>query len=231
MVARSFVGMSYQRSSSQAGQASTETAGLVVLVALLFAALAAWAPGAITLPDEPPPFIERVGAILGVSAPPLEARSTTAPAAWVMNLRGNDDAPIGNFLRRTRDFTVDAGRVTGIFAVAFAGGAKDGATARVVQIVSDPIGTVIAMVPVPQHPIQRIQNDVRDARALVTYIAELRGLTPEDAARRLGRDTGQPVGAAAVDALLTRSLKVARTRTSGPTTSGDDRLDATKERP
>jgi hypothetical protein len=217
------------RPRHQNGQASVETAGLAVLVALLFAALAAWAPGAIRLPAAPPPVFERLGAVLGVSSPPLEAVSTTNPLIWNLADNGNGDEPIGNFLRRVRDVSVRTGTVTGIFAWSFANGVKDGATAEVVHIVHDPIGTIIEMVPDP-NPITAVRNSVQDAKALAAYLDELRSLPPEEAARRLGRDTGQYVGAAAVDSLIKRSIRASGRRAVRHVRTSGDRTDATESR-
>jgi hypothetical protein len=217
------------RPRHQNGQASVETAGLAVLVALLFAALVAWAPGAIQLPADPPRVFERLGAALGVSSPPLEAISTTNPAIWMLAGDGDDNEPIGNVLRRVRDVSVRTGKVTGIFAWSFANGVKDGATAEVVHIVHDPIGTVIEMVPDP-NPITALRNSVQDAKDLTAYLDELRSLPPEEAARRLGRDTGEYVGAAAVDSLITRSIRVAGRRAVRHVHNSGDLTDTTESR-
>jgi Prokaryotic phospholipase A2 len=74
---------------------------VVVLVALLFAALAVWVPGAIRFPEHPPAFFERFGAALGMPSASLDAQSTTSPLTWNLADNGNDDEPIGNFFRAT----------------------------------------------------------------------------------------------------------------------------------
>jgi hypothetical protein len=212
-------------SVGEAGQASAETTGLVVLVAVLFGALAVWVPGAISLPSDPPPFIDGLGALLGMSSPPLTAVSTTNPAIWQLPDDNNDNEPIGNFLRRTRDVVVRGGEVTGIFAAGVASGVKDGARARVVQIVDDPLGSIIEMIPRSPNPADQLLDGLARDYELAKYLWGLRDLSPEEAADRLGRDTGRHIGSAGVDALITRSLRaggrqVARPR-GAPTTTGE----------
>lgn len=203
-------------SVSEAGQASAETTGLVVLVAVLCAALAVWVPGAISLPDDPPPFIDRLGALLGISSIPLTAVSTTNPAIWQLPDDNNDNEPIGNFLRRTRDVVVRSGEVTRVFATGLATGVKDGARDRVVQIVDDPLGSIIEMIPRRLDPADQIVDALARDYELAKYLWGLRDLSPEEAADRLGRDTGQHIGSAGVDALITRSIRAGGRRVARP---------------
>jgi hypothetical protein len=203
-------------SAGEAGQASAETTGLVVLVAVLFAGLAMWIPGAIDLPDDPPPFIERIGAALGVSAPSLDAHSTTNPAIWQFVDHGNDNEPIGNFLRRARDVAVRTSDLEYVFAMEFSDAARDGARDRAVHIVRHPLGALIEMIPRPQNVSGQAIDGLASAYALSQYLDELRAMSSEEATRKIARDTGEQVGAGAVDALITRSLRAAGRRVSGP---------------
>lgn len=100
------------RPLAPAGQASIEATGIVVLVALLFAALAAWAPGAVVLPAHPPAIFAR-GVALGFSSLPLSAQSVTNPAIWQFAGAADGNAPIGDFSRATPGFLVSSTQAGG----------------------------------------------------------------------------------------------------------------------
>ena len=85
------------RRRAQGGQATVETVGVTVMVALLLAAVSAWLVREVRPPARAPAFIEAVATPLARDPAPFEFRYPL-PRPFEM-ARGRDDEPIGRALR------------------------------------------------------------------------------------------------------------------------------------
>jgi hypothetical protein len=155
---------------AQRGQATVETVGVAVMVALLLTATAAWLVREVRPPDRPPAFIEAVSKPLVRDPAPFELRYPL-PRPFTMP-RGRDDEPIGRALRAVgrgvRQAVVLGIEMRHRCALAF--GMRLGE--RGLALVEDPVGGLLdSPLPDPVTP-EEIQS----------YADELRSMPGRDAA-------------------------------------------------
>jgi len=168
--------------STEAGQATIEHLGLVVAVALLLAAMGAWAAAHVR-PGAPPPVLER--ALAPLDAAPAIPDLGVAP-------RGARSTPIVRALRRAAGLGGRAGRLAGVGATAFAGGFTGGLRATVAEFVRNPVSALRNSGALARTAVSDpFTLGSAGLRAAVDYARELRAMPPEAAYRRVMRDLGE----------------------------------------
>jgi hypothetical protein len=180
------------------GQAAVESVGVVVAIALLVAALAAWMSREVRPPAAPPPVLARVADPLGTAARRVEhAWSGGALPTWLdAAARDGADPPIGRFLRRVGGGARDALGLAVEFDRAWRRGIQPVVRRRVRAFLDDPFaaaaspdlaGTVVGLV----HRAGRLPD----------YVRMLRSMPPREAVARLGEDLGAATGEVGFDVL------------------------------
>jgi hypothetical protein len=183
--------------AGQVGQATVEHLGLVVVVALLLAAVGAWAAAHVRA-GAPPPVLER--ALAPLDAAPAIPDLGVAPGP-------GRSAPIGRALRGAARLGGRAGRLAAVGAAAFAGGFTGGLRATVAEFVRNPVaalrdGGVLARTAMTDP----VTLGSAGLRAAIDYARELRAMPPEAAYRRVMRDLGE----AGADVAVSKGKGLAR---------------------
>ena len=181
-------------SHANAGQATVEYVGIVVVVALVLAAFGAWAIHHVRAPDRPPPVVTAVIDPFAV----VGRQEESAPG------RGER---LRRFIRQGMRGAVRGGRIVGRGWLAFNEGVTNGLAATVRDFVRDPVGSLIGgtglLADVIRDPSGVGSAVVREA---IDYAEELRAMPPEDAYERFMHDLGEVTA----DAAVTRGKAAAR---------------------
>lgn len=192
-------GMWWSRTPSrQAGQATVEHIGVVVVVALLMAAVSLWAAGNMRPSAAPPPIASTVVGHLQNEAPGSPAYRFPAAGSSLEFVHGGGDEPIGRFLkgigRLTRDVVVIGGP-------ALARGFVERTKQRAVDMVRDPLGTIRDTITGLANGNPNILAVIRDRVGEIgDYVVSLRGMTREEMIRTVAQD----LGAAGADFVIDR---------------------------
>jgi hypothetical protein len=202
----------------QRGQATVETVGVTVLVALLLAGTSAWLVRAVHPPERPPAFVEAVSKPLVRDPAPFEFRYPL-PRPFTMP-RGRDDEPIGRALRAlaggARDGLLFGHELQAAFGLAYAERLRE----RGEQLLRDPLGGLgVVADPDLLRPESYAQDAVRDAERLRDYIAALRSMSPREAALRVSGDLGSfgaDLSIEAAEVLLRKRLQRTGQREPAP---------------
>jgi hypothetical protein len=186
------------RRRAQGGQATVETVGVAVMVALLLAAVSAWLVREVRPPDRPPAFIEAVATPLARDPAPFEFRYPL-PRPFDM-ARGRDDEPIGRALRAAgrgvREAAAFGIEMNRRCTLAF--GMRLGE--RSLALLRDPVGGILE----PPGP------DLPTSEEVGRYVEELRSMPARGAALRATEDVcamGADVTVEVAQALLRRRVE------------------------
>ena len=186
------------RRRAHGGQATVETVGVTVMVALLLAAVSAWLVREVRPPARAPAFIEAVATPLARDPAPFEFRYPL-PRPFEMP-RGRDDEPIGRALRAAGR-GVREGVAFGIemnrrCTLAFGMRLGD----RSLALFRDPVGGIL------EPPVGELPTSEEVRR----YAEELRAMPARDAALRATADAcalGADVTVEVAQALLRRRIE------------------------
>jgi len=186
------------RRRAQGGQATVETVGVAVMVALLLATVSAWLVREVRPPARAPAFIEAVATPLARDPAPFEFRYPL-PRPFEMP-RGRDDEPIGRALRAAGR-GVREGVAYGIemnrgCTLAFGMRLGD----RSLALFQDPLGGIL------EPPVGELPTSEEVRR----YAEELRAMPARDAALRATVDAcalGADVTVEVAQALLRRRIE------------------------
>ena len=186
------------RRRAQGGQATVETVGVTVMVALLLAAVSAWLVREVRPPARAPAFIEAVATPLVRDPAPFEFRYPL-PRPFEM-ARGRDDEPIGRALRAAgrgvREGVAFGIEMNRTCTLAFGMRLGD----RSLALLQDPVGGIL------EPPV----GDLPTSEEVRRYAEELRSMPARDAALRATADAcalGADVTVEVAQALLRRRIE------------------------
>ncbi|HSI31444.1 MAG TPA: hypothetical protein VK951_08935 [Miltoncostaeaceae bacterium] len=186
------------RRRAQGGQATVETVGVTVMVALLLAAVSAWLVREVRPPARAPAFIEAVATPLVRDPGPFEFRYPL-PRPFEM-ARGRDDEPIGRALRAAgrgvREGVAFGIEINRRCTLAFGVRLGD----RSLALFQDPVGGIL------EQPV----GDLPTSEEVGRYAEELRAMPARDAALRATADAcalGADVTVDVAQALLRRRIE------------------------
>jgi hypothetical protein len=205
----------------QAGQATVEHIGVVVVVALLMASLSLWAAQNIRPSPAPPPIVASIVDHLQQEAPGSPGYRFPAVGAPFTAVRGTDDEPIGRFLKGTVRLARD---VVVIGGPALAKGFVERVKERAVDMVRDPIGTAEDTITGLAQGNPNILAVIRDRVGDIgDYVEALRGMSREEMIRTVAEDLGAAGAEFVIDRgrgyILREGISKARGRLSRPADS------------
>lgn len=187
------------------GQAAVETVGLVVLLALVATAAAAWLAASARPPERPPDVVAHVTRPLRVPDGPVwpSLPVGVAPRA----------EPIGDVLRAAGRTAAGAGRGYWAARREFNRAYRARLRERGGEVLEDPLGGLATPPTDDLGPAALVRRALRDARSAGEYVRRLRALPREERVATLMRDAGTwtaDVTVDAVQALLRRRAGRAR---------------------
>lgn len=167
------------------------------LMAILLMALLGLMPRLMPDDPQPPPALAHVIHPLSTALPHYPG--FPSPATSLIWPEPRRDEPIRRFLRRVGGGAGTAFVTVAIARDAFAAAAARRVAERVLERARDPLGLF--------SPSAPPEVDREDVERLAAYVRELRRLSREEAAERVGRDLGRLAGDVAADALEGRARR------------------------
>ncbi len=184
------------RRERQRGQATVETVGIIVAIAILLAATGAFLTGGLPLP-RPPDLIGAVARVLGAGAP-RPAIDVPGPGGFVRAdhgyVAGETHPPIGRSLDwaadRSAGLILGGGGMAPALMAAFGAGFADRVRERVDAVRDDPAGALLRAVRELRRSPEDVLNDLPGPVRIWRYANDVRAEGWREGSRRVSRDAG-----------------------------------------